>query len=103
MRRISNRNRRRRIWGRAPIPRIHNRHSIIVHLTHDRIPLSTVEERIPMASRIAGLFLLVGVVSISQAGPESMFSEKGHDFGPIPRGTRLTHRFYFTNNTKEPV
>src|SRR5689334_2287468 len=44
------------------------------------------------------------------AGPASaaswadgLFAEKGHDFGPIPRGAKVRHDFLLTNRLAEPL
>lgn len=46
-------------------------------------------------------------VSASTAGAagwaESCFAEKGHDFGPVPRGAKVHHDFVMTNRLSEPV
>jgi hypothetical protein len=50
--------------------------------------------------------LLVGLAaSPSRAAKwaDSLFSESGHDFGPIPRGAKVKHQFVLTNRLKEPL
>jgi hypothetical protein len=34
---------------------------------------------------------------------ERLFSEQGHDFGPVPRGVKVRHSFVLTNQLGEPV
>lgn len=34
---------------------------------------------------------------------EPLFSERAHDFGPVPRGATVRHPFFLTNRLSEPV
>lgn len=56
-----------------------------------------------MSPHVAAIVVLLGIGVSAHAAAESYFSEKGFDFGPTPRGPRLTHQFQFTNKGKEPV
>ncbi|MCE9532434.1 MAG: DUF1573 domain-containing protein [Planctomycetes bacterium] len=49
------------------------------------------------------LFALFGLTSMSQAGFESFFDQRIHDFGATPRGPTLVHYFRFTNSGKETL
>jgi hypothetical protein len=54
------------------------------------------------------LFLVVSIVALSapaRAGnwAESLFAETHHDFGAVPRGSVVTHRFLLNNRTAEVV
>jgi hypothetical protein len=46
-------------------------------------------------------------VAVSTAGAanwaESLFTEKGHSFGPVPRGGKFRHEFLLVNRLTEPV
>lgn len=62
-----------------------------------------------MGWRIAGRVLL-GTLLIGTAGQsvlagwgEDLFTESGHDFGPVPRGAKVRHDFILTNRLAEPV
>jgi hypothetical protein len=63
-----------------------------------------------MARRVVVLVLVGLVLSVSGttmargAGwAESLFPERAHDFGPVPRGAKLKHDFVLTNLLAEPV
>ena len=62
-----------------------------------------------MTERVVGL-ALVGAVLVGGACPaarggwaDACFAERSHDFGPVPRGAKVRHRFALTNRTAEPV
>jgi hypothetical protein len=46
-------------------------------------------------------------VAVSTAGAanwaEGLFTEKAHDFGPVPRGGKFRHEFLLTNRMSEPL
>jgi hypothetical protein len=54
---------------------------------------------------------LVGLVVVAAQGTRaraadwasSLFSEKGHDFGPVPRGAKVRHNFVLTNQLNETI
>jgi len=59
-----------------------------------------------LQSLLAGLVILVGLGGQSaraQGWPDSLFSEKSHDFGPVPRGGIVRHPFVLTNRLAVPV
>ena len=37
------------------------------------------------------------------AWADTLFSERQHDFGPVPRGAMVRHKFVLTNNTATPI
>ncbi len=51
--------------------------------------------------------LIVLVVGAAQADAaswaDSLFAERAHDFGPVPRGAKVKHDFVLTNGLAEPV
>ncbi len=38
-----------------------------------------------------------------EAWSDALFAEKGHDFGPVPRGATVRHDFVLTNRLQEPI
>jgi hypothetical protein len=55
-----------------------------------------------------GLVLVAGAASVSHGGDskswaDTLFAEKQHDFGPVPRGAMVRHPFVLTNNTQTPI
>ena len=44
-----------------------------------------------------------GTVGHAAGWADALFSEKGHDFGPVPRGAKVRHPFVLTNRLAEPV
>jgi len=56
-------------------------------------------------SAVLLILLLAGAVgSVRAAGwADSFFSERGHDFGPVPRGAKVRHSFVLTNLLNESV
>jgi hypothetical protein len=53
-----------------------------------------------------GALVLVGIAAnrASAAGwADTLFVEKGHDFGPVPRGGKVRHDFVLTNRLNEPI
>jgi hypothetical protein len=64
--------------------------------------------RLIMARFIVGVALAAGfMTSAAQASQaawyDSLFSERAHDFGPVPRGAKVRHKFVLTNNTSTPI
>ena len=56
------------------------------------------------------VMLIVGFVLVCAPRPagaatwaDRLFSETTHDFGPVPRGAKLRHRFVLNNRLTEPV
>lgn len=63
-----------------------------------------------LTKRALGVLVLavlanVGAASAQGVGnwSDTLFSEKGHDFGPVPRGAKGRHPFVLTNRTAEPL
>ena len=55
-------------------------------------------------SLLGGMVWLAVAVSASGANwAESLFAEKAHDFGPVPRGGKYRHDFLLTNRLAEPL
>ena len=54
---------------------------------------------------IGGLIVLgLGTGTVQAAGwADSLFSERAHDFGPVPRGAKVKHDFVLTNRLAEPI
>jgi hypothetical protein len=54
---------------------------------------------------IAGMFglLLAAGTAGAASWADSLFSESGHDFGPVPRGGKVRHSFVLTNRLAEPI
>ena len=53
---------------------------------------------------VAMVLLASGMSSAEAAGwGDSLFAERAHNFGPIPRGARVKHEFVLTNRLAEPV
>ena len=44
-----------------------------------------------------------GTVGRAAGWADVLFTEKGHDFGPVPRGAKVRHPFVLTNRLAEPV
>ena len=44
-----------------------------------------------------------GTVGRAAGWADALFAEKGHDFGPVPRGAKVRHPFVLTNRLAEPV
>jgi hypothetical protein len=57
--------------------------------------------------RVFGAAAVVAVVTIGPARAgnwaHDLFSESGHDFGPVPRGAKVRHPFVVTNRLAEPI
>jgi hypothetical protein len=57
-----------------------------------------------VASFSAVMLILLLVGNVRAAGwADSFFSERGHDFGPVPRGAKVRHSFVLTNRLTESV
>ena len=60
-----------------------------------------------VGSALVGLVLVTLGVGSARAGAqnwaERMFTELGHDFGPVPRGAVVRHNFAMTNRTAESL
>lgn len=56
-------------------------------------------------SVLGGLLLIVQGTSTAQAAnwADSLFAEKTHHFGPVPRGAKVKHDFVLTNRLNEPL
>src|SRR3954463_16028203 len=52
---------------------------------------------------VAVLFGIVGHRAAAAGWSDSLFAEKGHDFGPVPRGGKVRHSFVMTNRLSEPI
>jgi hypothetical protein len=54
---------------------------------------------------VAGMFglLLAAGTAGAASWADSLFSESGHDFGPVPRGGKVRHSFVLTNHLAEPL
>lgn len=53
-----------------------------------------------------GIVIAVGMAANQASAAnwgESLFTEKGHDFGPVPRGGTVRHNFVLTNRLNETV
>ncbi len=64
--------------------------------------------RVIMGRLVVGLVLIVGVASSAMGAnpaswPDSLFAERQHDFGPVPRGAKVRHKFVLANNTGIPI
>ena len=46
---------------------------------------------------------LRGVPASAADWSDSLFAEKGHDFGPVPRGAKVRHNFVLTNRLNESI
>jgi hypothetical protein len=49
-----------------------------------------------------GLLLTAGTAGAA-SWADGLFSESGHDFGPVPRGGKVRHTFVLTNQLAEPI
>jgi hypothetical protein len=50
--------------------------------------------------------LIIGISTASTRAAgwsDTLFSEKGHDFGPVPRGAKVRHNFVLTNRLAEAI
>jgi hypothetical protein len=56
-----------------------------------------------MYRHMLALVALLALTSMSQAGADSFFPEKVHDFGATPHGPTLVHYFRLTNSGKETL
>lgn len=54
---------------------------------------------------LAGCATLGGLTSSASAAnwADSLFAERAHDFGPVPRGAKVRHDFTLVNRLAEPV
>jgi Protein of unknown function (DUF1573) len=52
---------------------------------------------------VAVLVLAVGGVARAQNWPDTLFSERSHDFGPVPRGGVVRHPFVLSNKLNVPI
>ena len=55
---------------------------------------------------VAGIILAIGGVAGAaepQNWPDTLFSERSHDFGPVPRGGVVRHPFVLTNRLTVPI
>jgi len=56
---------------------------------------------------VAAMALIAGAATAASASdaawPDSLFGERQHDFGPVPRGAKVRHPFVLTNNTATPI
>ncbi len=65
--------------------------------------------RINLAQAMVGLALAASAAATASgadrpgAWAESLFAERQHDFGPVPRGAKVRHPFVITNNTSGPI
>jgi hypothetical protein len=64
--------------------------------------------RVLLGRLVVGMVLMTGLassaVAASQANwPDTLFTERQHDFGPVPRGAKVRHKFVLTNNTSTPI
>ena len=52
----------------------------------------------------AGVVVVGGLAGTVRAEnwPDTLFSERSHDFGPVPRGGIVRHPFVLTNRLQEP-
>src|SRR4051812_20029042 len=53
-----------------------------------------------------GVVVLFGAMTnraTAASWADSLFAEKGHDFGPVPRGGKVRHPFVMTNRLTEPI
>jgi hypothetical protein len=54
-----------------------------------------------------GILLVAAAAGTARAGDKSwsdtLFAERQHDFGPVPRGAKVRHPFVLTNNTQTPI
>ena len=57
------------------------------------------------ALAFAGLVMVGGLLGASPANnwPDTLFSERSHDFGPVPRGGIVRHPFVLTNRLTVPI
>lgn len=59
---------------------------------------------IPRVAVLVGLAVLsTGDVARAASWADSLFSEKSHDFGMVPRGGIVRHPFVLTNRLNEPI
>src|SRR5437660_12300904 len=49
------------------------------------------------------LFGVMGIPATAASWADLLFAEKGHDFGPVPRGGKVRHDFVLTNRLGEPL
>jgi hypothetical protein len=63
--------------------------------------------RLFLTRMLVGMMLAAGATSAASAGqkswPDTLFAEREHDFGPVPRGAKVRHPFVLTNNTENPI
>jgi hypothetical protein len=54
---------------------------------------------------VGGLVVLALGTGMARAAgwADSLFSERTHDFGPVPRGAKVKHEFVLTNRLAEPI
>jgi len=61
----------------------------------------------PRWTRTALLAVFIGISTAIPASAatwaDPLFSEQGHNFGPVPRGGKVRHPFYMANRLAEPV
>src|SRR3954447_10210617 len=55
------------------------------------------------AFRLVVLFVVTANPATAASWADSLFAEKGHDFGPVPRGGKVRHDFVMTNRLNEPI
>lgn len=57
-----------------------------------------------LAAVVGGLICMVGTETVSAAGwADSLFPERSHNFGPVPRGAKVKHDFALVNRLGEPI
>ncbi len=64
--------------------------------------------RVEIGRVVAGMVLAATLwTGVSKAGEgtwaDSLFSERSHDFGNVPRGAKVRYKFALTNNTQTPI
>src|ERR1700710_494837 len=58
---------------------------------------------VQIAIGVVVLFGVIGNPATAAGWSDSLFVEKGHDFGPVPRGGKVRHDFVLKNHLQEPI
>src|SRR5229473_163192 len=62
-----------------------------------------VWETLALVSAVTLGAILDGNIARAAGWADRLFTEQGHDFGPVPRGAKVRHAFALTNRLSEPV
>jgi hypothetical protein len=66
-----------------------------------------VMSRLLLSWIVGGVAVVSGLSGAASAAErnwsDSLFAERAHDFGPVPRGAKVRHPFVLTNGTNTPI